>query len=109
MRSCLLLLAACGGSETPAIDAPGAGDAQPDGGGLVSLDKTPTTYRGTCDGSGALALSFTHFLDLNDEKPGRAHLRTREAGGARADARHQHGAWPRRERRGGSRGRHADR
>jgi hypothetical protein len=65
--SCLLLLAACGGSETPAVDAPSADDAQPDGGGLVSLDKTPTTYRETCDGSGALALSFTHFLDLNDE------------------------------------------
>ena len=68
MRLWLLLLAACGGSETPASDAPSAGDAQPDGsGGLVSLDKTPTTYRETCDGSAALALSFTHFVDLNDE------------------------------------------
>src|SRR5687768_2401324 len=67
MRVSLVVLAACGGSEAPAVDASSAGDAQPDGGGLVSLDKTPTTYRGTCDGSGALALSFTHFLDLNDE------------------------------------------
>ena len=38
-----------------------------DSGGLVSLDPTPTIYRGTCDGSGALALSFTHFVDINDE------------------------------------------
>ena len=64
----VVLLAGCGGSESPGTDAPSAGDAQPDGsGGLVELDKTPTTYRETCDGSGALALSFTHFLDLNDE------------------------------------------
>lgn len=32
-----------------------------------NLVPTPGTYRGTCDGSGALALGPTHFLDLNDE------------------------------------------
>jgi len=59
-------LVACGGSEAPAVDA--AADAiELDGNGLVSLDKTPTTYVGTCDGSGVVALSFTHFLDVNDE------------------------------------------
>lgn len=38
-----------------------------DGDGLLHLDPTPTTYRGTCDGSGAVALSFTQFADVNDE------------------------------------------
>lgn len=60
-RWLLLALAACGGSS-------GSRDAnEPDGSGLVSLDKTPTSYRETCDGSGGLALSFTHFIDVNDE------------------------------------------
>ena len=45
-------------------------DGAPDSGGLVSLDPTPTTYRETCDGSGALALSFTYFVDINDENQG---------------------------------------
>jgi hypothetical protein len=36
------------------------------GGGPV-LDPTPGTYRETCDGSGAVALDFTHFLNLDDE------------------------------------------
>lgn len=34
------------------------------GGGL---DPTPGSYQETCDGSGAIALDFTHFLDLSDE------------------------------------------
>jgi hypothetical protein len=65
----VVLLGCGGGGAEPAIDAPAGGDgADPDG--LVSLDKTPTTYRETCDGSGALALSFTHFIDVNDENQG---------------------------------------
>jgi hypothetical protein len=69
MRRLLIAVAACGGaSDAPAIDATLVdGALDPDGSQLVPLDKTPTTYQGTCDGSGALALSFTHFLDLNDE------------------------------------------
>lgn len=46
------------------MDAPTA-DGTSDGG--ASLDKTPTTYKNTCDGSGALAVSFTYFIDVNDE------------------------------------------
>ncbi len=69
---------ACGndGAGVPGVDAPAIGDdarasdamgdASSDA-GLVSLDPTPGTYRGTCDGSGALALGFDHFLDANDE------------------------------------------
>jgi hypothetical protein len=34
------------------------------------LDPTPGTYRGTCDGSGAIALDAQHFLDINDENQG---------------------------------------
>ncbi len=32
-----------------------------------TLVPTPGRYRGTCDGSGAVALDHTHFLDFNDE------------------------------------------
>jgi len=39
---------------------------QPRGTGPV-LDPTPGTYQQTCDGSGAVAIDFTHFLDLDDE------------------------------------------
>ena len=52
------VLVACGGSESPARDAASADGASVDGADGASLDHTPTTYRGTCDGSGALALSF---------------------------------------------------
>src|SRR5699024_2056849 len=70
MRGLLLVLAACGDSSSnPGLDGSLPGDGA-DGGGLVSLEPTPTTYRETCDGSGALALSFTHFVDLNDENQG---------------------------------------
>lgn len=72
--SLFLILVACGDSSSnpPGIDGSTDGTtADPDGSnGLVSLDPTPTTYRETCDGSGALALSFTHFLDVNDENQG---------------------------------------
>jgi hypothetical protein len=65
--------AACSGSTpTPAPidpDAPPGDGAEPDA-PLRSLDPTPGTYRETCDGSGALALDFDHFLDLNDENQG---------------------------------------
>lgn len=66
--------AACSGSTpTPSPidpDAPPPGDGpQPDA-PLRSLDPTPGTYRETCDGSGALALDFDHFLDVNDENQG---------------------------------------
>jgi Protein of unknown function (DUF3616) len=69
-RWLVLALAACGGSSAaPAIDgAPTVdGGLDPDSSTLVSLDRTPTTYRETCDGSGGLALSFTHFVNVNDE------------------------------------------
>src|SRR5687767_2698384 len=72
MRSLLLVvLVGCGGSDSdsPVVDAPANDDSGGDG-GLVSLDKTPTTYRETCDGSGALALSLSHFIDVNDENQG---------------------------------------
>lgn len=67
----LVVLLGCGDSKTTAVDAPTGGDAaDPDSAGLQSLDKTPTTYREACDGSDALALSFTHFIGINDENQG---------------------------------------
>jgi Protein of unknown function (DUF3616) len=68
-RWLVLALAACSGSSpATAIDAPIVdGGLDPDSGTLVALDKTPTAYSETCDGSGGLALSFTHFIDVNDE------------------------------------------
>ncbi len=63
--------AACGGSPTPGDpDAPPTGDGAGTDAPLRSLDPTPGTYRETCDGSGALALDFDHFLDVNDENQG---------------------------------------
>ncbi|XYH99148.1 hypothetical protein ACMHYB_05095 [Sorangium sp. So ce1128] len=29
--------------------------------------QTPGSYRGTCDGSGAVSIDGAHFLNLNDE------------------------------------------
>lgn len=60
-------LAACSGAspEVPSIDAATTADAPT--ADAAHLDPTPTTYRGTCDGSGALAIDFTHFIDLDDE------------------------------------------
>ncbi len=70
-----LACAACTGSRPPIDpDAPGSDGARGDGAvdpdAQGSLDPTPGTYRGTCDGSGAIALDFLHFLDLNDENQG---------------------------------------
>ena len=39
----------------------------PGSGGGSTLDPTPGTYQQTCDGSGAIAVDFGHFLDLSDE------------------------------------------
>lgn len=63
MRQWLLaVLAGCGGGGEPAaIDAPTA-DVAVDAG-----PPSPTTYRETCDGSGAIALTGSLFLDVNDE------------------------------------------
>lgn len=55
---------------TLAWDLPGqTSDDIPDdpGDDPFALIPTPGTYRGTCDGSGAVALDHTHFIDLNDE------------------------------------------
>jgi Protein of unknown function (DUF3616) len=50
----------------------------------VVLDKTPGTYRETCDGSGAIALDFQYFLDVNDENQGaRVYRRGADAAPAR--------------------------
>jgi hypothetical protein len=50
---------------TPESDA---GQPEQDaGGGEITLDPTPGNYQGTCDGSLAVALDATHFLDGNDE------------------------------------------
>jgi hypothetical protein len=68
-----LVLAACGDSgSSPGIDSSVPDDVteSTDAGPLVSLDPTPSTYRGTCDGSAALALGQLHFIDLNDENQG---------------------------------------
>ena len=59
----LWALVACGGGgggdETP-VDAAMPDTLAPDG-------RPPTVYRETCDGSGAVAVSQAHFLDVNDE------------------------------------------
>ena len=50
---------------------PNDGDTTgPDGAATRSLDPTPGKYLQTCDGSGGVAIDFTHFLDLNDENQG---------------------------------------
>ena len=80
-RSLCLCLGAAGCSVTMVPGGPdrgpdgggggggGGGDAGPGGGdaALVSLEPAPGRYRGPCDGSGAVALGFTHFLSLSDE------------------------------------------
>ena len=63
--------AACDGSPAPGDpDARPTGDGAPNPDATVSLDPTPGIYRETCDGSGAIALDFQHFLDVNDENQG---------------------------------------
>jgi hypothetical protein len=62
------LCAACGSRAPVDPDAPrSGGDATTGLDAPVSLDPTPGVYRETCDGSGAIALDFQHFLDVNDE------------------------------------------
>jgi uncharacterized protein DUF3616 len=65
---------AVSGSGNSSVSASGSGsgsggapvaDAGSDAG--VSLVQTPGKYQSTCDGSGAVALDSTHFLDVNDE------------------------------------------
>lgn len=77
---------ACGGSS-PATDpdalSPGDGRTDPDAPAL-RLDPTPGVYRETCDGSGAVALDFDYFLDVNDENQGgRIYRRARDGAPAR--------------------------
>lgn len=61
-----LLFTAC---SQPAMmvsgdDQPPQPDAPPS---TTTLDPTPGTYRQACDGSGGIALDFTHFLVLADD------------------------------------------
>jgi hypothetical protein len=74
--SLLLVAAGCGASLAPGPGDPTPPDARGGGGGggdaaadapAVALDPTPGHYRGPCDGSGVVALDFTHFLSLSDE------------------------------------------
>lgn len=67
----LIALAACGGGApaNPGDDGAVFDDGAPTD-ALVTLDPTPGTYRETCDGSGAVAIDFTHFLDVDDEDQG---------------------------------------
>jgi hypothetical protein len=73
MRTLVLVVvvAACGdpGDPGPVRNDARTGDGATDDGGRV-LDPTPGKYRLTCDGSGAVALDFTTFLDVNDENQG---------------------------------------
>lgn len=80
MRRCwLVVAAACGSSTKVPLDVAGDQDATPDA--LVSLDPTSGSYRETCDGSGATAIDFEHFLDVNDENQGvRVYRRASAAG-----------------------------
>ncbi|WP_437592894.1 DUF3616 domain-containing protein [Sorangium sp. So ce1000] len=56
---------------TVSWDLPGGGadGGAPDSGGDAGtgLVQTPGTYRGTCDGSAAVSIDGTHFLNFNDE------------------------------------------
>lgn len=64
-----MMVAACGDSGGPAgTDARPVVDVPQDGGRV--LDPTPGKYRLTCDGSGAVAIDFDSFLDVNDENQG---------------------------------------
>lgn len=67
-----LAAGACGGSSPQPVDPDTRppDDGTPDTDAGASLDPTPGTYRETCDGSGAIALDFQHFLDVNDENQG---------------------------------------
>lgn len=52
----ILIATACGGDADSPVDAP-----------VSTADAALGVYRGTCDGSGIVALDATHFLDINDE------------------------------------------
>jgi len=66
-----MLVVGCGSAPdhapTDGHDGPHDGAAAD---ALVSLDPTPGLYRGTCDGSGAAAIDFLHFLGVNDDDQG---------------------------------------
>jgi hypothetical protein len=53
-----------GSASSPA----GSSDSKAAAGPLVDLPKTSGLYRSTCDGSGAVMIDATHFLDVNDEE-----------------------------------------
>jgi hypothetical protein len=58
-----------------ALDTATAIDAA-DGSTLVGLDPTSGRYRGTCDGSAAIALDFTHFVTFsNSDQVARVYTR----------------------------------
>src|SRR5262245_49997678 len=73
-----LLVAGCDLSMVVGQEGPDpSGDDDGDGGSgsgggsqdapVVRLETTLGHYRGPCDGSGAVALDFKHFLSLSDE------------------------------------------
>jgi hypothetical protein len=68
--SWIVVVGCSGGEPSASIDGSVGGDDGSPGDGALSLDPTPGTYRETCDGSGALAIDFLHFLDVNDENQG---------------------------------------
>ena len=57
-----------GASGSGPAGASGAGTAGAAGSGETRLDPTPGSYRLTCDGSMAVMIDATHFLDGNDEQ-----------------------------------------
>ena len=69
-----VVVAACGdpGGQNPGTDSRPSDDdgATDDSNGGKVLDPTPGNYRLTCDGSGAVAIDFDTFLDINDENQG---------------------------------------
>ena len=56
------------GGRGGSAGASGAGTAGAAGSGEMRLDPTPGSYRLTCDGSMAVMIDATHFLDGNDEQ-----------------------------------------
>ena len=52
------------------ITGPDAGPGDGGDAGPGPLDPTPGNYKGTCDGSAAVALDGQYFLDANDENQG---------------------------------------
>src|SRR5262245_31086416 len=59
------------GGDPDAPAGPGSDGSMPgEDAAEVRLDPTPGSYLETCDGSGAIAVDFLHFLDVNDENQG---------------------------------------